>query len=504
MKKEFDLEIKKMLSLVESKSGDVRPITRRTRREIILTEQEEDPIDRLTQLERNFDSILKRDKGSDAKMLGDWSKLDGTTYNKIEKSCDKYNLINPFEIGDRYAKVKFKKRSGKDTEFLVFGEEGPKPNTLYGVELSDPSGEDKGYTDFKVVLIEFPSLDSIVKSRTSDVLNYSGPQWALIKRITGGTGTDQTGYVFTVKTPTGDEKNNWIAVDLRTGRGKSNNVQYIPQELLDPSDIDRLFPEARNGADYLWVKSVVKQTKMDHITAVEKMLSQMGGNYTANEQKLDGPADPRFQQGMKITEFCSGGMCAGYPAVERYLDDVKNGRAEEITLYPLEADYDKRQTSGKGGGRKARRSLKQLEKGYATPKSCKRALEISNTIISKNYSDSMALNAINGIANEVGIAPSKNVIDGVNELNDHIISCKDLQVNLNNKYTQMLNELGGKCHKWAYNREEACGANEPDDDSSPLSESISNSLRKVLKEHTKPNSDYMIKRSIRKNLRRLL
>lgn len=502
MKKEFDLEIKKMLSLVESKSGDVRPITRRTRREVILSEQVEAPDDRLKQLERNFDSILKRDKGSNAKILQSWSKLDNTTYNKIEKSCDKYGLVNPFNVGDRYAKVKFDAPNGRPTEYLVFSKEGPQPNTLFGVELTDPAGLDKGPTDFRVVLIQFPSMFSDVESRTSDGLNYSEPQRRLLNRFMEA-GTRQTGYKFTNVMPKGDEKSNWIAVDLATGEGKSNGFQYIPDTMLDPSEIDRLFPQAKQGVDYLWVKSIVKQARMDHIKAVEEMLSKMGGGYTANEEKLDGPGDPRFQEGMLITQFCSGGKCEGYPAVERYLNDVAIGRADEITLYPLVADYDKRQASAKGGGRKARKSLKQLEKGYATPKSCKRALEISNTIISKNYSDSMALNAINGIADEVGIDPSTNVIDGVNELNQHIRSCKDLQVKLNNKYTQILNELGGKCHKWAYNQEEACAANAPDD-SSPLSESISKSLRKVLKEHTKSNSDDMIKKSVRKNLRRLL
>jgi len=501
MKKEFDLEIKKMLSLVESKSGDVRPITRRTRREVILSEQVEAPDDRLKQLERNFDSILKRDKGSSAKILQSWGKLDNTIYNKIEKSCDDYGLVNPFNVGDRYAKVKFDAPNGSPTEYLVFAKEGPKPETLFGVELTDPEGLDKGPKSFRVVLIKFPSMFSDVKSRTSDGSNYSEPQIRLLNRFMKA-GKDFTGYDFTNVMPKGDETSNWIAVDLATGLGK-NGVKYIPDTMLNPSEIDRLFPERNTGKDFLWVQSIVKQTKMDHIKAVEKMLSQMGGSFTANEKKLDGPGDPRFQQGMLVTQFCSGGKCKDYDAVERYLNDVKTGRADEITLWPLVADYDKRQTSGKGGGRKARRFLKQLEKGYATPKSCKRALEISNTIISKNYSDAVALNAINGIADEVGINPSTNVIDGVNELNQHIRRCKDLQVNLNNKYTQMLNELGGKCHKWAYNQEEACAANAPDD-SSPLSESISRSLRKVLKEHTKPNSDYMIKKSVRKNLRRLL
>ena len=262
MKKEFDLEIKKMLSLFESKSGDVRPITRRsrrerilseanvksitpiTRREMILSEEEGEPIDRLEQLERNFESILQKDKGSNAQMIQKWSKLDTRIYDKIEKTCDEKGKINPFQIGDRYAMVKFAAPNGRLTDYLVFGIEGPKPNTLFGVQLSDPTGEDRGYTEYLPVLISFPSMDEYIKSRTEDVLNFSGPQWALIKRLTGSTGTNQTSYVFTVKTPTGDEKHNWIAVDLATGEGE-NGVQYIPKTLLNPSEVYTLFPEAK-------------------------------------------------------------------------------------------------------------------------------------------------------------------------------------------------------------------------------------------------------------------
>ena len=524
MKKEIEFDVKKMLTLFESKSGHIKPI---------ITEGEEPELmeDNDTNIGEEYE--LKEDKGTDI-----MTKLTRVELDYEGMGCKRSPALNDAElpgeainawgsIGNKLGKItnsagqkisqskitantKFIPMECGNYKLLVTNVISPNdPNQLLVLKV-EGEGKDKRYVYSQR---PFPGLITRAKNYMEDDRNLNASQ-LMIRDILKRDGIRLTGAQIFDKKPTGLESNEYEAIDLTTGKGVDSGIQFLDLGVLNP---DGLAPEFKTpGRFYMYVRKAAKAIKTDVVTNVENMLDQM--DYTLNPNKLpnfQGETDVRIAQATTLSQYCAGGAdgkCGNYPGLLDYINKFGGGNT---TIYPKNASREEAQVALNVGKRASKRAMDKIAKEGANRKSCKAIINIFDNIIFGGMNDD------NDIARVVTAAGYKTNAGGVpdimTQLGSILVNCTESwrNIRLNKKDTNKLQQIISSSHKYAPNAAEvqkaAAKAKEEEKASntsgigpkSALSESISNSLRKVLKEHTKPNSDDIIKKSIRKNLKRL-
>ena len=520
MKKEIEFDVKKMLTLFESKSGHIKPIITEGEepeiKEYEINEVTGDDLTKLTRVELDYegmgckrtpyanDVILKGDAKNVAQ-LGDKkfnqiTNKAGQNINQTKVTTNNYYI--PMDCGDY--------------EILVTDAEGTGPDQFIVLRVYNDGENERLIYSQK----EFPGLLSRAESYVSDERNLNADQINVLDNILGKQGINLTGVQLTRKRPTGTETNEYEPIDLSTGKGvpKSPNepaIQYLDPTILNPDGLLDVFK--RPGRYYVWARKAAKAIKTDVVTNVENMLAQMG--YTLNPNKLpgyQGETDVRVTaDGGMITmnTLCAGGRCDKYPGLLDYINKFDGGNKP---LYPFEIGGGTRDiVSANVSRRQTKKAAKKVAALGANRKTCRAIIGIYDNIIN------------GGMSNDADIAgllsslyPGMNaggVPNAMRKLGETLKNCSQSwrNVRLSKKDLAKIDVFINSSHKYAPNAAEvqkaAAKAKEEEKASntggvgpkSALSESISRSLRKVLKEHTNPNSDDIIKKSIRKNLKRL-
>ena len=480
MKKELEFDVKRMLSLVESKSGNIKPILSE---EVQSELKEASSLDELPDRLQQFAKVeeLKANVGCTTSSAGTWGVIDADTVKQLTGAR---NLIPLITVGTPYVFAKCTGSDGVPRDLMVTNIEDPSyPNSLVVIQYTF-FNKKKTYT---VGSRDMEALFERKKSVTSQSENLTASQNMRVKQLIGDSGPGETGYSWTVDRPDGTEDVDYVPVDLATGMA---NINGNDVQVIEKLKLDGLTPEFKTpGRFHIWARVGTKTTSIDIPEWLEGQLTTMG--YTKEM-----PTD-EIQQGAVTTleAICNRtGQCT--PQMLQYMKTNPNAK-----FWPLEVSADDIKK-------------KQCRGVIKTLAACARAYEKY-----KNRNVARANSECNKGMDQLGAEYSG--IDSYNgkilKLKNDYAVCSDQRLGLFAGQAKKDNEFlsglgkGGNPFSPDYSAQEAASmaataekAKQDAKKGAMMEESISRSLRKVLKEHTKPNSDDMIKRSVRKNLRRLL
>lgn len=486
MKKNLDLDLKRMLSLLESKLGDVKPILTENYDDINqyqinedLKNLEEDDkkaenIDRLEQLlksEANIDGCKKMGDGS-------WSTFDDATVKNLINNQD-----GRIKVGDKYGSV-----SCNNVPFLVTNKIVD-TNKLVVVKYEDIGGK-KTYTVGKK---SFPELFERTASVTSDKTNLTASQQARVDQFIKSPGVAETGYSLTTKRPNGSEGVDWIAVDLATGIGKVNgkDVQIIKKLATDNLDNEFRTPNKY----YVWARIGTKTKLIDIPKFVEKKLTEWG--YTKNQEEIANSPDADVLFGMDTTleEFCDETKSCP-PEFFRYMETNPNA-----TIWPKTIDAAQKAGASVQRGVKGslRRQTRELGGGQ---RECKRQVDAYESCLSfyTNNKSTFGANCSTSIRNLGGDFATISINDGLNKIKNNIKDCAN---NLKGNYSASIQKFFGLPDGHPL---KLSSGSEPEEDKTKamMESTISDSIRTVINEHFKKENKDNLNTIIKKNLRRFL
>ena len=226
--KKVDLEIKRMLSLLESNLGNVKPL---------LSEQL-DTEDKGGQTQ----GMSKEDTLTRVKETGCLTNKGATNVSDIGRWQAKYvplvnkNGLTTIETGEPYIKFDMKDKNGDPGQFFVFGKRGRGPEgSLYLLKRTGnrvfqqgAEGFDKPYfIEDALRCAEFEKS----KSEVSQDVKMTADQITRRDDILR-SGAMETGYSYTTEKPASGVGKRYIAVDLNTGIG-TDGKQYIKKTAVD-------------------------------------------------------------------------------------------------------------------------------------------------------------------------------------------------------------------------------------------------------------------------------
>lgn len=461
--KNIDLEIKRMLGLLETKMGNVKPI---------ITEQVD----------------LKEDDGKLSFDTEGWLKWlsgpAGCLTNKGATNISKITTIKPesvkvlkdsgvknVNVGDKYVMAKI-----KGFNCYIFGKQDSNGSFLLikkDTSLQPPNQ----YSENRLTCPELKRSESLV----SDDTNLSFEQKERVKQLVGSSGAEETGFSYSMDRPKTGTGIKYEPVDLNTGMGVNNNKQYIQKTSLD--GLKQEFTEP--GKYYIWVNLGQEDRNIDIPSEVEAMLKRMG--YTRQQPS---PGTPEAKNPKTVKELCKGGDCDD--VLQRYANEIEGDR----TIWPMNAkqkeeaktqgitvsDYKSFVTTS-ASGREARKSVKDIQSQYADKDSCRAAITVLHACMSSDADDECA--------DTINQTYSSNYKGNENEYFDTLGTLKKLvkkcdRVNLKGflgiggkDYETMFNELKTSTNRFSPNAQTNKASQEA---GTQLEESLSRSIRLSLNE----------------------
>ena len=479
------LDLKRMLTLLESKLGDIKPILTENYygvNEYQIAENQEnldeddkggENIDRLEQLlssEANIDGCTK---------MGDkpWSTFDDATINNLLG-----NTVG-IKVGDKYGWLKCNNIPYMVTNKIV------DTNYLVVVKYQE-IGDKKTYTVGKK---KFPELFERTKSVTSDKTNLTASQQVRIDKWIKGGGVAETGYSLTVERPDGAEEVDYIAVDLATGIGKVNGKDV---QIIKTLATDKLDPEFKTpNKYYVWARIGTKVKLADIPVFVEKKLGEWG--YTKNQQEIVNSPDAEVLLSMVTTleKFCETTTCP--PNFKTYMQTNPNA---EIWPTTINAAQKTGASVERGVTGSLRRQTRELGGG---PRQCKRQVDVYEKCLGfyTNNKSTYSANCFTSIKNLGGdYASASSFTNGIYMLKNNIKDCAN---NLKGDYSASIQKFFGLPD--GHPLKLSSGSEPAEDKTKAMMEStISHSIRTVINEHFKKENKDNLNTIIKKNLRRFL
>lgn len=526
MKKELGFEIKRLLQLTESKLGDIKPILyqRKNYNNVI---NEEGEIDRRQQ----FAEMLKNKELPGCKNLANFGSsgvIDDAVLDMVTNAPSLAGLVR----GKAYAKADcFIKETGNNKQLFVFNVIDPKnPNGL--VVLAPQYDKNQKIIGAQMGVKDLStSAFGRETAYTADQSNLSYEQQQNLQNLIDRA-TNLTGTRLVAKIPSGEEPRNWEPIDLNTGKGVKNQIQYIPNpetapdSPLNPSNLTPIYKVP--GKFYVWAEKAAKNMEMYLVDQVEKYL---GKDYTIDASRFEvdsegnpthdnpvpgtlGFTDPRYQKPITLQTWCKENPdeCGSDTPMGQYVTKFAN---TPLKLYPLKTQEMRRQDVSDVGLTK-RGSRKTTRKASVDSQTCKAAFETLKTVITKvPYKDpdqfeEDAARRVPAIKTYGGSTilkgPGKSNVAIVRDILDDCKYSDKVNQNLINKIETDPDLNGSHQASMTYKDQKPVEKKSSgiSGGSTDLAESISKSIRTVLKEHTKPNSDDMIKKAIRNNIKRFL
>jgi hypothetical protein len=492
MKKELEFDVKRMLNLLESKLGNVKTIIVedsdiQDAEDIEIREEDAgtDAMTKLTRVELNYKDMgcERTPAANDALLPGESANAWGTIGSKLSKIVDDSGKSAFTSVVN--ANTKFVPMQCGNSMFMVTNVISPNDSNQLVVLKRNGEGAN---TTFQIGQKPFDGLLQRAKSYVSDERNLNADQNARVKQLIGDSGTNETGYKWFVDRPDAEDGVILVPVDLATGIAKIDGKDV---QMIEKLKVDGLDPEfKRPGRYYIWAKVGTKTRSIAIPDWMEETLTSLGYTKTMPTDEIQQGAVTTLEAMCDRTGKCTEQMF-------QYMKTNPNAK-----IWPKEVSGDDIKK-------------KQCRGVIKTLAACAKAYEKYNKLGNVSRGDAECSKAMSELGNEYASIGSYN--GKILKIKNDYSVCSDQKLGLfagqakkDNEYLLGLGK-GGNPFSPMYSAQEAVNmsknaekAKEDAKKGAMMEESISNSLRKVLKEHTKPNSDYMIKKSIRKNLRRLL
>ena len=499
-------EIKRMMSLLESEMGNVKP----------LINEDDEPV---TEVNGPKD-ILKR-----AINTGCWTKKgytysDGTpitTYfeEKISKVNDNYlyalNKIDPnIKVGDPFVKLK-----ANGIDVYMFGTITTNPqypgaylavtkNVNSPIQTTANPNPNQNYLESHGwECAEFKAT----QGATTQESRMTEDQVIAVKELTSGLNQKNDGYsYYTTKSEV--EGNQYNTIDLKTGSG------VIP--------IDRLgaFQTSPANTFFIYQMAGLKTDKGNTVKSVEDALAFLG--YT-NVRPTDLNSAEAIN-GKMVGEFCKMYDCTRNLALQDYvngnpklmvypMNDEQKQVAKDKKLYTF--DSGDIEQGAKMSKRDARRSEKEFGKTKADRQSCITAISVLGQCAKfntdkdcQNYiTQQAAKGAITLPTDDAGklISAYTPIVNAYKEI---LRNCQVLadQINIPNNMEATFLELQRSSGPFGLRTATVNPTNTQTRNTSNMgvNESLNNSIKSVISETINKNNNNNLDSIIKKNLRRYI
>jgi hypothetical protein len=475
--KKVDLEIKRMLSLLESNLGNVKPL---------LSEQL-DTEDKGGQTQ----GMSKEDTLTRVKETGCLTNKGATNVSDIGRWQAKYvplvnkNGLTTIETGEPYIKFDMKDKNGDLGQFFVFGKKGRGPEgSLYLLKRTGNRVFQQGAEGFeKPHFIE----DALrcgefekTKSEVSQDVKMTADQIARRDDILR-SGAMETGYSYTTEKPASGVGKRYIAVDLNTGIG-TDGKQYIKKTAVD--SLKNPFPTP--GRFYIWVDLGQEERLRDLPADVEKLLATMG--YTRERPPI-GSTEEYEETSLKAlcdsTQKCSPGLLEYANGVEggrRVWPMTAKQKEEAETKFNIKISDYKSFVATSAGGRQARRAVKDIESQYADKDSCRAAITVLHGCM-RTEDDKQCADTINA-------AYSKNYKGTENQYFDTLVTLKELVKKCEAQNVKLTGLMGGKNYEsmrddLRKSTSKFSPYSNTDKRDISLEESLTRNIRSTIREHAR-------------------
>ena len=477
--KKIDLEIKRMLSLLETKMGNVKPL---------LSEQLEDSdsSDKVNDA-TNPEGILTR-----MKETGCLTNKGATKITDIGRWQSKYvGLVNKngntqIAVGDPYLKFEMKDKEGDLGRFFVFGKRGRGPQgTFYLLKQTNNKVFQPGvegyekphFTEHALRCDEFTQG----KSEVSQDVKLTADQIARRDDLLR-SGAMETGYSYTTQRPTSGIGKRYIAVDLNTGVG-SDGKQYIKKTEVD--NLKNVFPTP--GRFFIWVDLGQEERLRDMPADVERLLATMG--YTREQPPIGSTEE---YKGTTLKQLCSNGDCS--PGLLDYANSVEGGRRVWPMTTKQKEDAEKKFNikvsdyksfvATSAGGRDARKAVEKVQSQYANKDSCREAITVLHACMKTN-DDGQCADTINTTYAENYQGSEKQYFDTLLTLKELVKKCEAQNVKLSGfwggkSYESMRDDLRKSTSKFS-------PYSNTDKRDISLEESLTRNIRSTIREHARKN-----------------
>ena len=497
-------EIKRMMSLLESEMGNVKPL---------ISEDDKPPIESVNGPEG---ILMRAIQAVDASGKTCWGKK-GYTFdanNPISRVNANYlyalNKVDPnIKVGDPFVKVK----SG-DLDVYMFGTPTTNPQhsgaylavTRNAKIAFDKTKPNENYLEAHGWMCD---TFSETKGGSTQESRMSEDQVLTVKELTSQLNQKNDGYsYYTTKSEV--EGNQYNTIDLKTGGG------VIPIERLEA------FKNSPANTFFIYQMAGKKTDKGDTVKSIEDALALMG--YT---NVRPGPMTAEATQGKMIGEFCSTFDCTKNLAVQEY---AKNNPT--LMVYPMdEAQIAAAEAKGlsvfksgdiESGAKMSRRDRKRGEKEFGKTKadrqSCITAISILGTCAKfnndkdcQNYIKQQAANgsitlptdasgkAIN--AYQLIIPAYKEILGNCQVLADQI----NIPKNMESTFLQLQRSSGPFGLRTATSAPTNTQTNTRNPSNMGVNErSLNNSIKSVITETINKNNNKNLDSIIKKNLRKYI
>jgi hypothetical protein len=500
-------EIKRMMSLLESEMGNVKPL---------ITEEEpvtavDEPKEVLTRA--MFAQVNGKSCWDEKGFV--WDKTNPFTMVN-ENYLYALNKVDPsIKAGDPFVKIK-----KGDAEFYMFGILSKNPtyaggylavgrnNTPFNRDKPDPNQNYLSSNGWKC-----DAAFNINKNAASQGELLTASQDDAIKRLTDEKYIKTRGYKFYTSNEIGDGLN-YRKIDVATGIDE-NGVQQFTEKDMDIIKGYGFTP----GKFYIYMSVGASTQQTDIVKSVQSAIKKMG--YTHIE-----PEDATSSQALSKTNvaaLCGGNkVCA--PIIKEFIKNnnvdiwpmTPQQRAEAakevinadgtttagITVDDQSTFSDKMNDSNRF---KVGRSIKQGLNSLADKKSCQTGIALldfcntvnNNGLCEKQIDDMEAKGLIS-----LGKTGFTNKINGIKDLLGFCV--KNKEINLNNKYEGMLTNLQALSGQYGLATPVASTQTDPNARPGVTYESLDNSIKSVISETINKNNNNNLDSIIKKNLRKYI
>jgi hypothetical protein len=474
--KNVNLEIKRMLSLVETKIGNVKPL---------LSEQSENtgqgstmsPEDVLTRVKET--GCLTNKGATSITDIGRWQA-------KFLPLVSKNNLT-PISAGDPYLRFKMKDRDGFGGDFYLFGKRGRGPegslcllkrtgNTVF--QQGQEGFEKPHFVEDALRCPEFEIAKSDISQNVKLTADQTQRRDDILKN-----GAMETGYSYTTEQPTSGVGKRYVAVDLNTGIG-TDGKQYIKKVAVD--SLKNVFPTP--GRFFIWVDLGQEERLRDMPADVEKLLATMG--YTREQPPIGSTEEyeaTSLKQLCDSTQNCSGGLLDYANSVEggrRVWPMTAEQKAAAETKFNMKISDYKSFVATSASGRQARRSVKDVQSQYADKDSCRAAITVLHGCM-KTEDNKQCADTINATY-------AKNYKGNENQYFDTLVTLKELVKKCEAQDVKITGAIGGKNYETMRDElRKSTSKFSPysttDKRDISLEESLTRNIKSTIKEHTRKN-----------------
>ena len=469
-------EIKRMMSLLESELGNVKPL---------ITEQGEPPIE-------VSDSPLKR-----AVNVGCWTKKgytisDPKIYQLGKDYLYAFSKVAPgVQAGDSFMKILTP--DGRDLYMFEIPSTDPvalakNPKAYLAINRTAVKASNDPNLNYLAAHGWYCDEFEVTQNLASQQNNLTADQQQQIDTLASALGTEDTGYTF--KTIKPEDGKNYVKIDLATGIG-TDGVSYLDKFNL----ADRIGPfKSQPGKFFIWSNVGTQEKLYDIPVEVESFLSTLG--FTRTRPK-PGTAEIRSETTLKA--LCDGqGKAYCDPAV---MDYIKTDGGRRIwRMSPEQAKVAgnvsykdivaQQKELGRGG---AKQGLRDLDKQKANKPACQAAIQqLSNC--ERYGTDEDCAEAL-GLA---GVDASyAQVLDDTKKL---VKTCVQNEVSLgmfSKNLKAQLSQLQGSTSPYGLR---VVTTQTP----RSLEESLDNSIKSVISETINKNNNKNLDSIIKNNLRRYI